>query len=276
MTVIEPRSRLAGLNVSELWAYRDLLSTLAQRDVKLRYRQTAVGVVWVVLQPILTSLIFSLVFGVLGHFKSDGQPYFVFAMAGNIGYTVFSSTLTKANISLVQNSNLVSKIYFPRLILPLSTAYSSLIDFGVSMGVMAILMLIFHVVPTIAILLLPFWVFLLLLMAIGIGLFTAALTVSYRDVQYITPVMLQMLTYASPVGYSIANPPRDVPHLARLFWHFNPLTGLLEGVRWSLLGVKSPAPSAFSVVYAVVVAMVLLITGVVSFRNMERRFADVI
>ena len=272
VTVIEPRRGAVGLDLADVWEYRDLLLTFAQRDVKLRYRQTALGVVWVAAQPLLYALIFNVVFGILAKMPSGGKPYFLFALAGFMGFSAFSNTLNKASASLVQNSNLVSKIYFPRLVLPLSTVFSTMIDFGVTLVMTLILTLFFHIWPTFALLLLPVWMVLLLTMAIGAGLFTAALMVSYRDVQYVMPIFISLLTYATPVGYSVAG--ATVSPLVKLFWQINPLTGLMEGMRWSLLGTDPP--SFASIAYAALVAVALLVGGLVSFRRMERRFADVI
>ncbi len=276
VTVIEPSRGLAGLNLAELWAYRDLLVTLAERDVKLRYRQTAVGVAWVVLQPLLTSLVLTVVFGILGHLSTDGIPPFIFCLAGTIGFNLFTSTLVKANASLVGNANLVSKIYFPRIILPLSTAYSSLIDFGVGLLVTLVLVLCYHRIPTFAFFGLLLWVPLFLMIAVGVGLYLAAITVRYRDVQYNTPIFIQLLTFASPVGYSILHPSPGTPRWIMPFWRINPLTGLLEGIRWSLLGSSGNPPAPGSVLFSAVFAVVVLLGGIYAFRNMERGFADVI
>ena len=272
ITVIEPRRGAVGLDLADVWEYRDLLLTFAQRDVKLRYRQTALGVVWVAAQPLLYALIFNVVFGILAKMPSGGKPYFLFALTGFMGFSAFSNTLNKASASLVQNANLVSKIYFPRLVLPLSTVFSTMIDFGVTLVMTLILTLFFHIWPTFALLLLPVWMVLLLTMAIGAGLFTAALMVSYRDVQYVMPIFISLLTYATPVGYSVAGAP--VSSLVKWFFQINPLTGLMEGVRWSLLGTDPP--SFASIAYAAIVAVALLVGGLISFRRMERRFADVI
>ena len=239
VTVIEPKTGWAGLDFAEIWAYRDLLYTFAVRDVKLRYRQTALGAIWVVAQPLLASLIFTVVFGILGKgkFSSYGLPYFVFAFAGNLIWNAFNSTVTKANMSLVQNANLVSKIYFPRLVLPLSIVLSTLVDFSLSFGVMVLLMIGFHIAPSFAILLTPLFLLFALTLAVGVGLFTAALTVQYRDVQYIVPIVMQFLFFASPVNFAL---PTDVPNAVRIFYGINPLTPLIEGMRWCILGTPPP------------------------------------
>jgi lipopolysaccharide transport system permease protein len=238
--------------------------------VKLRYRQTALGVLWVVLQPLLAAGIFALVFGRVANLPSEGAPYFLFAFAGLLGWNLFSSTLTRASTCLVGNAQLVSKIYFPRLVLPLSTVFSSLIDFGVALALLAALMVFYGVAPHPGVLLLPVWLLLLLLLAAGLGLVAAALTVSYRDVQYVLPVLVQFLLYASPVAYALSAIP---PSLRPLFF-FNPLTGLLEAFRWSLLGTG--ALRGDYVAYAAAISLGVFFWGTLVFKTMERRFADVI
>ncbi len=267
---IRPRKGWVALDLKEVWQYRDLLFTLAGRDVKLRYRQTVLGAAWVVLQPLLTAGIFSVVFGRVAKLPSDGLPYFLFSYAGLLAWNAFSGTLGKASTVLLGNANLVSKIYFPRLILPLSTVFSTLLDFGVALVMMAVLMVIFGVVPHIGILLLPVWLLLILMTAIGLGLFTSALAVSYRDVQYILPVLIQFGLYATPVAYAVSAVPQDL----RPWYFLNPLSGLLEAFRWSLLGVGS-LPIGY-VLYSAAMAIGLFFIGLFAFRRMERRFADVI
>ena len=266
-----PTSGWQAINLPELWQFRDLLTTLAQRDVKLRYRQTSLGVLWVILQPLLAAGIFSFVFGKVAKLPApNGIPYLVFSYAGLLAWNAFSSTLTKTSSCLLQNSNLVSKVYFPRLALPLSTVFSTLIDFGVAFVVMIILMLVNHVVPTLGILLLPVWLLLIVLLALGVGLYASALMVSYRDIQYVLPVVTQFLLYASPVAYSASL----VPAKYRLIFEINPLTGLLEAFRWSLLGVGNFPLAA--VTYSAIITVVVLVAGAFSFKSMERKFADVI
>jgi len=269
--VIRPVLGWAALDLRELWVFRDLLLTLGGRDVKLRYRQTALGVTWVVLQPLITAAAFTLVFGVIGRFPTNGLPTFLISYAGLLGWNAFSTTISKSGISLVGNSHLVAKVYFPRLALPLSTLFSTLIDFGVALGVMAALMAWFHVAPGVRVLTMPVWLALLLAMGTGLGLITAALTVSYRDVQYVVPVMLMVLQYVSPVGYLVA---QNVPERLAPWYMLNPLAGLIEAFRWSLLGHE--AVHWGFVVYAAALALAVLLIGMVSFKRMERRFADII
>jgi lipopolysaccharide transport system permease protein len=258
------------LNLFELWRFRDLLLTLAGRDIRLRYRQTALGVAWVVLQPLLAAGIFTFVFGKVASLSSDGIPYFLFSYAGLLAWNAFSNTITKAGLCLVTNAPLVSKVYFPRMILPLSTAVSSLLDFVVALGMLAVLMIANHWPLTPAILLMPLLLAAIMMLAIGCGLYIAALTVTYRDVQHILPVLLQFALYASPVAYSVSRVPKRY-----LGWYFfNPLSSLLEAFRWSILGKGQVHWSYVS--YAVVLSGFILLGGCVAFKRMERKFADVI
>ena len=271
ITVVRPTTGWAALNLPEIWQYRDLLLTLAMRDVKLRYRQTALGIVWVILQPLIAAAIFSFVFGKIGHFSTDKISPFMFSYAGMLGWNAFSSTLTKSSMCLIGNSQLVSKIYFPRLVLPFSTVCSTLIDFAVGLSLMVILMPVYHVAPTIWLITLPIWLLLIVTLAMGLGLFAAALTVSYRDIQYVLPVFTQFLLFASPVAYSATS---IHAHDLKVFFYLNPISGLMQGFRWSMLGVGEVSLGA--TLYSVAFAALLLVGGVVAFRNMERSFADVI
>lgn len=267
---IRPTTGWAALNLKELWDFRDLLGTFASRDVRLRYRQTALGATWVVTQPLMAAGIFSLVFGRIAKLPSDGVPYFLFAFAGVLCWNLFASTLGKVASCLTGNAHLISKVFFPRLILPLSTVLSSLIDFGVALVMLVVLMVINRVYPGWGVLLLPVWMLLTLMLAVGIGLYAAALAVSYRDVQYVLPVLTQFLMYASPVAYAVS----AVPPRLRAFYFFNPLAGLTEAFRWSLIGRGSVDP--FHIVTSVLLSVVVFVAGVVAFKQMERKFADVI
>ena len=268
--VIRPSTGWQILNVRELWHYRDLLVTLGVRDIKLRYRQTALGAIWVILQPLLAAGIFSFVFGRVAKLPSDGVPYFIFAYAGLLAWNAFSSALTKSGGSLVANAQLVSKVYFPRLILPLSSIFSTLVDFGVALAMMAVLMVMNGIHPHPGILLMPVWLMIVLTIALGLGLYASALMVTYRDVGYVVPVLTQFLMYASPVAYSVS----AVPGKMRFVYFMNPLSGVLEAFRWSMLGTGHIQWGyvAWSATFAVLV----FIFGAFSFRRMERKFADVI
>jgi lipopolysaccharide transport system permease protein len=268
--IIRPTRGWAALNLREVWQFRDLLFTLAGRDLKLRYKQTALGVIWVVLQPLMAAGIFSFVFGKVAKLPSDGVPYLLFSFAGLLGWNLFSNTLTKTSSCLVGNAQLISKVFFPRLVLPLSSVPSAMVDFGVAAGMMVVMMFVYRVAPGWELVLAPVWLVMLLMIAMGIGLCTAALSVSYRDVQYILPVFVQILLYASPVAYSVA----AVPANLRMFYYANPLTAPLEGLRGAILGGAMRGwPGA---AWSAGAAVGLMGVGMMSFKRMERRFADVI
>ncbi len=270
LTRIRPARGWKALDLRQLWQFRELLLTLGSRDITLRYRQTILGVFWVVAQPLLAAGIFTFVFGRVARMPSDGMPYFVFAYAGLLGWNAFSNTLTRVSASLLNNAHLISKIFFPRLVLPLSTLCSTLLDFAVALGMMGVLMAVYHVPFGPRMLLLPFWLLLLEMAAVGVGLYVAAMSVSYRDVQYILPVAVQMLLYASPVAYGVS----AVPERLLVFYHLNPLSGILEGFRCSMLGTGTLTPGP--VIYSAVAAAVCLVAGAYGFKRMERIFSDVI
>jgi len=270
ITKIRSSSGWAALNLPETWKFRDLLISLASRDLKLRYKQTALGVIWVIVQPLMAAGIFSFVFGKVAQLPSGGVPYLLFSFAGLLGWNLFSNTVTKCSGCLVGNSQLISKVFFPRLILPLSTIPSVLVDFAVAAAMMSVLMFIYGVAPGWGVLLLPVWMALLLTLALGIGLCTAALAVSYRDVQYVVPVFMQILLYASPIAYAVSAVPADL----RSVYLLNPLSAPLEAFRASLLHTSWPAPS--SLAGAAVVSALVFLVGLYSFKRMERQFADVI
>ena len=270
LLTIRAGSGWAGVNLVELWRFRDLLFTLAGRDLRLRYKQTVLGVVWVVLQPLLAAGVFSFVFGKVARMPSDGVPYFIFSYAGLMAWNLFSGTLNKVSGSLVGNSHLISKVFFPRLILPLSSVPSALVDFGVAGGMMLVLLCLEHLTPGWGLLLLPVWTAMLLAFATGIGLWTTSLMVSYRDVGYVVPVALQILLYASPIAYAMS----AVPEPLRVWYRLNPLVPVLEAFRWSLLGRGSLDVPALG--WAAGLIAVVFAFGLFSFKRMERKFADVI
>jgi lipopolysaccharide transport system permease protein len=253
-----------------VWEFRDLLARFAIRDLKLRYRQTALGVIWVVLQPLLAAGIFSFVFGQIADLPSEGVPYFVFAYVGMMAWTVFASTLSKISNSLVANHQLISKIFFPRLVLPLSTLVSTLVDFVVALAMGVVVIAAGGVTPSLAVLTLPLWLALDLVLVCGVGFIAAALMVQYRDIAYILPVATQLLLYVTPIAYALSVVPED----ARWAVEANPLTGLIEGFRWSLL--DTPAPPAGVIVWSVAASIGIFLVGLVVFSRKERTFADAI
>jgi lipopolysaccharide transport system permease protein len=268
--VIQPRGFLSGVNLVELWQYRDLLRSFASRDVRLRYRQTALGVIWVVLQPLLAAGVFAFVFGRVAHLPSQDVPYVVFAYAGLLAWTPFSNVLTRASTVLLGASGMVSKVYFPKLLLPVSVIGSSALDFVVAAAVLLLLLPIYSIPLTWQLLALPFFVFITMCLALGAGFITSALTVRYRDVGYIVPLLLQLLLFISPVAYSLD----AVPQQYRWVVAANPLTGALEASRWAALGLHNLDVGAL--VYSTVCAAVLVSLGAFVFTSLERDFADVI
>jgi lipopolysaccharide transport system permease protein len=273
--VLKPSAGWRAVNLYQIWQYRDLLMTLAMRDVKLRYRQTALGAIWVILQPLLGAGVLSFVFNRVANIPTGSIPPFLFSFAGMLGFTVFSSTLSKASGSLVGNSQLVSKVFFPRLVLPLSTVLSTLVDFGVSLVVLFVMMGVYRIVPGVQILLVPLWLLLMILMSLGCGLIAAAVMVSYRDVQYVLPVVVNLLTFASPIAYSTSYVASKMPAgVEPLYFILNPLASLLEAFRWSLLGTGEI--NWGYVIYSSFFALALFAIGAFAFKKMERKFADVI
>ena len=250
------------------------MMALAGRDVKLRYKQTALGVIWVVLQPLMAAGVFSFVFGKLGNLPHGNTNSFIYSYVGLLGFNLFSGTLTKTSGCLVGNAQLISKIFFPRLVLPFSAVPSVLIDFSVALLMLGVLMIISHQPPTLGILLLPLPLAMLLMLSLGVGLITAALTVSYRDVQYILPVFTQILLYGSPVAYPLWYAVSKIPEKLRPFYLLNPLAAPLEAFKASLLGTDWPSPG--SLLYAAVASVAVILIGAYSFKKMERKFADII
>jgi len=268
--VIEPSKGWVSLKLGELWQYRELLFFLIWRDVKVQYKQASLGVAWAILQPLLTMVIFSVIFGQLAKLPSEGTPYPVFCYAALLPWQLFSGALTRSTSSLVGNANLLTKIYFPRLIIPFSATMSGLVDFGVSFIVLLGLMAYYGIAPTFAILWLPLLVLFILVTALSVGLWLSALNVQYRDVQHIIPFVIQAWMYASPVAYSTELIPTGP---WRILYGLNPLVGVIQGFRWALLGGEKPDEL---MMMSIGLVTTLLITGLFYFRRMEKTFADVV
>ena len=261
---IRSTTRRTPLDLAELWRYRDLWLTLALRDVKLRYRQTALGVAWVVLLPLLASGIFTLVFGMIAKLPSDGSPYFLFVFAGYLGWNAFQNTLQRCGISLIGNTALVTKVYFPRIILPAASVLASLLDFAVGVVMLLLVLFVRGELPSLASLaLVPLFMLLVQLLGLGLGFVSAALTVRFRDVQYVLPYLIQLLLYASPV-----------PRAVRRLYLLNPVAPLLDGLRAALLGRGEVHWLAIGASALVSVAMFAV--GVLFFLHQDRQYADVI
>jgi lipopolysaccharide transport system permease protein len=267
---IKPARGWVALNLKELWDYRDLLLILASRDIKLRYKQTALGVIWVLLQPLLSSLIFAVIFGRLANLPSDGLPYVLFVYAGMLPWNLFSGALQRAGNSLISDSRLISKVYFPRMIIPTASSLAVLADLAVALGVMVVLMIVYQISPTWHLFALPVFVLLSLLIAVGVGLWISAFNVYYRDFTYALPFVIQVWLYASPVVYSS----KMVPVGWRGIYAVNPLVGVIAGFRWCLLG--SSAFPVTSASLSLLVGLVIFVGGALVFRRIERNFADVV
>ncbi len=275
ITYLRPARGWVPLNLAALWAYRELVYFLTWRDIKVRYKQAALGVAWAIIQPIVHMVIFTLIFGRLAGLKTDaGVPqewYPIFSFAALLPWQLFQGALQRSGISLVGNANLLTKVYFPRLIIPFSAVAAGLVDFGVSFLVLAGLMIYYRVPFTVNMLWLPALILLALLAALAVGLWLSALNVQYRDVQHMIPFLLQAWMYASPVVYSIDMIPADGPW--RLIYGLNPMTGVIQGFRWALLGSNPPD---YLLLGSVVMVLVLLLSGLYYFRRMERNFADMV
>ena len=268
--VVEPTSGWSALNLRELWTYRDLLFILAGRDVKLRYKQTGLGVTWVILQPLVAALIFTVMFGRFAKLPSDGHPYILFVFSGIVAWNYFAAVLQRAGNSLISDSRLITKVYFPRLAIPLASTFSAMIDLAVSLGVLFVLMLAYHVPLTLRLLALPFFVVLTAVTATGVSLWLSALNVRYRDFTHAMPFLIQVWMFASPVVYATT----IVPERWRLLYSLNPAVAFIEGFRWSVLG--SSSLTWLMVVITVIVSAAVFVAGAFFFRRVERGFADAV
>lgn len=272
--IIKPSKGLIRSNLKELWAYRELLYFLAWRDVKVRYKQTALGAAWAVIQPLLLMVVFSIFLGKLAGIKSSDVPYPVFAFTALVPWTLFSQILTGPSNSLVSSANLLSKIYFPRLLLPFSSAGSYLLDFAIAVVVLVGMLLYYRIVPGMAALLLPLFTLLAFLAAMAVGTFLSALNVRYRDVRYALPFLVQLWLFASPVAYSSDLVRDRFGPFWQTVYGLNPMAGVAEGFRWALLGEESPPPGML--LASGLITIVILIGAITYFRKTERTFADVI
>jgi lipopolysaccharide transport system permease protein len=268
--VIEKRNSLLDLDWAALWEYRELLYALVAREIKVRYKQTAIGVCWVLLQPLVTMVIFAVIFGQLAKMPSDGVWYPVFALTGLLPWTYFAESITRSGGSLVSNSNLVTKIYFPRILLPLSMIVAPLVDLALSLVLLFGLLMYAGIPITWKVITLPVFILVAVLTALGVSLFVSATNVRYRDVAYAIPFMIQVWMFVSPIVYPVSL----VPEQWRALYSLNPMVGVIEGFRWALLGQTAPDPVIMAA--SAFVFFIVLIAGLVYFRRMERQFADVI
>jgi lipopolysaccharide transport system permease protein len=267
--IIRPPRKWVPVDLHELWNYRELLTSFTIRDIKIRYKQTALGFLWAVIQPLFMMLIFTVIFGNFAKIPSDGIPYPLFSFAALLPWMLFSEGLTRSTMSMVTNSNIMTKVYFPRLIMPISGILSPLVDFAVSISILVLMMAYYGFVPTINVIFLPLFILLALATSLGVGLWLAALNVKYRDFQYTVPFIVQLWMYASPVVY----PASMLPAAIRPIYGLNPMAGVIEGFRWALLGTEIPGSIIF---VSVSVVIVLLVSGMFYFRRMEQYYADIV
>jgi len=267
---IESSSGWALPKLWELWEHRELLYFFSWRDVKVRYKQTVIGAAWAILQPLTTMIIFTLIFGHFANMPSDGLPYPIFAFAALLPWNFFANALNRCSGSLVGNANLITKVYFPRLIIPLSAAVSGIIDFAITFVVLLAMMFWFEIAVTWNVIALPIFLFLGLNTALAVGLWLSALNVRYRDVTYVVPFLTQVWFFASPIAYPVS----IIPEHWRLLYSLNPMAGVIEGFRWALLGKESPDFAVMAI--SAILVTVLLLGGLVYFRRTERIFADVV
>jgi lipopolysaccharide transport system permease protein len=264
-----PPKKWIPIDLPELWDYRELLYSFTWRDVKIRYKQTVLGFLWAIIQPLFMMLIFTVFFGRLAKIPSDGIPYPLFVLAALLPWTLFAEGVTRSTSSMVTNAGIMTKVYFPRLIMPVSGILSPLVDFAVSFSLLLLMMAWFGFIPTLNIVFLPLFILLALATSLGVGLWLSALNVQYRDFQYTIPFMIQLGLFASPVVY----PASLVPEPVRFLYGLNPMAGVIEGFRWALLGTQIPGTM---ILVSVGMVVALLVSGAFYFRRMEQYYADVV
>jgi lipopolysaccharide transport system permease protein len=271
LLIIEP-GRIEKNYWTDLWRYRELFYILSWRDITVRYKQTVIGIAWAILRPLLTMVVFTVIFGKLAKLPSDGHaPYPLMVYAAMLPWQFFSSSVSEASHSLITNTHLITKVYFPRIIIPISSVMTSFVDFLISFAILVLLMLFYQFIPSWNILLLPVFPLLAFLTASGIGLYITALNVKYRDFRYIVPFLVQFGLYVSPVGFSSS----IIPENYRLLYSVNPMVGIIDGFRWAILGGESMIYWP-GFVLSIGVTIVFLLLGIYQFRKMEKKFADII
>lgn len=259
-----------AINFEELWRYRELLVFQALRDIKVRYKQTVLGAAWAIIQPVVTMIVFTIIFGKLAGLPSEGVPYPLFALCALLPWQLFAHSLNYSSNSLVSNSHVLTKVYFPRLILPFSAVIAGLVDFAIAFMVLVGMMAYYHILPGWSVLTLPLFIMLALAAALSIGLWLSALNVKYRDIRHTIPFLTQLWLFASPVAYSSSL----VPEKWQALYGMNPMVGVVEGFRWALLG--KAAPLGPMMIVSIVATGVLLVGGLFYFRRMEKTFADIV
>jgi lipopolysaccharide transport system permease protein len=270
LLVIQPLKGLVSLQLSELWKYREVLYFLIWRDIRVRYKQTALGAAWAVIQPLFTMLIFSIFFGRLAKVPSDNLPYTLFSYSALVPWMFFATGLSQASNSLVSSSNLITKVYFPRLVVPMAAVLAGLLDLAISGVTLLFMMAYYHCGATAHVMWVPALLLLALVTSVGVSFWFSALNVKYRDIRHVLPFVVQLWMFATPIAY----PSSLVPEKFRVFYALNPMTGAIEGFRWALLGTNT-APGVMLVVSSTI-AVLVLIGGAYFFRRMETTFADVV
>jgi lipopolysaccharide transport system permease protein len=267
--IIRPPRKWVPIDFQEIWAYRELLYFFTWRDVKIRYKQTGLGFAWAVIQPLFTMIIFSLIFGAFAKIPSDGIPYPLFSYAALLPWTLFAEGMTRSTNSMVANAPIMTKVYFPRLLMPISGIMSPLVDFCIAFSILIAMMFYYGFVPTVNVIFLPAFLLLAIATSLGVGLWLSALNVQYRDFQYTVPFLIQIWMYASPVVY----PASMLPEKFRVLYGLNPMAGVIEGFRWALLGTTPPSAM---ILVSVGVVVVMLVSGLFYFKKMEQYFADLV
>ncbi len=269
--ILRPTRGWSALNLGDLWRYRELVFFLTWRDILVRYKQTVLGASWAILQPLINMVVLSIIFGTFAKMSTGGIPRPIFTFAALLPWGLFSKALSDAGRSILANRSMITKIYFPRLIIPISSVLGGVVDFGIQFIILILMMLYYRIPPTAAVWTLPLFIVLALTSALGFGLWLSALNALYRDVGHILPVLTQLWLLISPVGYSAQE---VVPEQWQVIYALNPMVGVVEGFRWALLGAAPP--STVMLVASTVVSIVLLVSGMYYFRRMERIFADVV
>jgi len=261
----------------DLWRYRELFYILSWRDLKVRYKQTVIGVVWSVLRPLLTMVIFTFVFGKMANFKPPPgvDEYAILVFAGLLPWQFFSAGLSEASNSLIGNERLISKVYFPRMIIPAASVITSLVDFFISLGLMLILLIFFRTVPSLNLVFLPLFIIMAFFASFGVGLWLTALNVKYRDFKHVVPFLIQIGLYLSPVGFTSKQASTIIPEKFRMLYYLNPMAGVIDGFRWCFFGNKTPIYWS-GMFLSLTVIIIFLLIGIRTFRRMEKSFADLI
>ncbi|MDD5468537.1 MAG: ABC transporter permease [Anaerolineales bacterium] len=270
VVVLRPSRGWTTLNLRDLWVYRELVYFLTWRDVKVRYKQTVLGALWAILQPLLNMIVLTVIFGNLAKMATDNIPRPIFTFTALLPWGLFSKALSDAGRSMLASRAMITKVYFPRLIIPLASVMGGVVDFAIQLGILLIMMVYFKITPTSAVWTLPFFLLLALITALGFGLWLSALNVLYRDIGYIIPFLTQTWLLVTPVGYSV----KAIPAQWQLVYALNPMVGVVEGFRWALLGTQNPPWAVLAV--SALISLTLLISGMYYFRRMERTFADMV